>query len=418
MTLSNDTSMSIDLLPNQRIWAVLYSDPRGWRAMPLDSVLTIGSGPDCDLRLQGGQIERRHALLRHDGRAVTWTVLGAALGGPPRPQPVQAGQVLRVGRHPLVLLPAEVRHGRLYLQQGELHSCEPVMWQAFAELALAAQTPWSVLLHAESGCGKELAARVLHAQSSRAQRPWIALNCAMLTGDTLHAELFGAVRGAYTGSTENRKGAFEQAHGGTLFLDEVGELPPAAQAALLRVLETGEIQVLGGSTRKVDVRIVAATHRDLSADAAAGRFRLDLLHRLAVTVVALPALRQRPDDLAFLLEDLLQQPVLAEAALVLAQHDWRGNVRELRNFARRLWAMAPDVAPSTQDVAQALQAWVRPTQSQHPSREAVPLCAQARLQLVSTLRDQAVRTRDALQQSGLPRGTFFRYWKMVHTAHA
>ena len=208
----------------------------------------------------------------------------------------------------------------------------------------------TVLVTGESGSGKELVARALHDGSARRRRPFIALNCAALPGDLIEAELFGHVRGAFTGATRDREGAFEAANGGTLFLDEVGDLALAAQAKLLRVLESREV-VRIGATRPVpvDVRIVAATHRGLRAMSDEGGFRADLYYRLAVVELHVPPLRERREDVPLLAghfakgaESLgVRARGLSEGALrLLTAYDWPGNVRELRNVMQRALVMA------------------------------------------------------------------------------
>jgi DNA-binding NtrC family response regulator len=210
----------------------------------------------------------------------------------------------------------------------------------------------TVLLTGETGSGKELAASLLHAQSKRAKGPLVRFNCAAIPGELAEAELFGHTKGAFTGAQTARRGFFAQADGGTLVLDEIGELPLAIQAKLLRALQDGEIQPVGsGRVEKVDVRIVASTHRDLAAEARAGRFREDLYYRLAVVELRVPALRERRDDVAplarefarryaakFGLDDVALSPALLAA---LARSDWPGNVRQLENTIARLVALSP-----------------------------------------------------------------------------
>lgn len=212
-----------------------------------------------------------------------------------------------------------------------------------------ARSDATVLVTGESGSGKELVARALHLHSRRSRAPFVAVNVATLRRDLLASELFGHERGAFTGAVTSHKGLFEQAHGGTLLLDEIGELDPAAQADLLRVLETGDVRPVGSErSRKIDVRVIAATHRDLGAMVVAGHFRADLYYRLDVLRVAVPALRQRRGDFPVLVNHLLERltgdpaprgrQLSADARGALARHLWPGNVRELVNVLRRALA--------------------------------------------------------------------------------
>ena len=215
----------------------------------------------------------------------------------------------------------------------------------------AAPVPFTVLIEGESGAGKELVANAIHARSPRSHRRFCAINCAALTDELFEAELFGHARGAFTGAMGERPGLFEEADGGTLFLDEVSELSPRAQAKILRALQEGEIRRLGEArSRRVDVRIVAATNRSLSEDVAHGRFRADLRFRLDVIRIALPPLRQRPDDIAPLAQHFWRtaaervgsRAVLgAEVLGALARYDWPGNVRELQNVLTAMAVNAP-----------------------------------------------------------------------------
>jgi len=216
----------------------------------------------------------------------------------------------------------------------------------------AAPTEAVVLVLGESGTGKELVARAIHYNSRRGDAPLVIVNCAALTESLIESELFGHAKGAYTGASSDRAGRFEMAHGGTIFLDEIGELSNSCQTKLLRVLEQGELSRVGeGRVRKVDVRVVAATNRDLDAEVKAGRFREDLFYRLNVLAVTLPPLRERGPDIALLLKHYLRDAALRsgrgklefsdEALAVLQQYRWPGNVRELRNLTERLAVLCP-----------------------------------------------------------------------------
>ena len=227
----------------------------------------------------------------------------------------------------------------------------PVMQRLFRRVEKIAGTEATVLLTGESGTGKELAARALHALSNRAKAPFVAVNCAAIPEGVLEAELFGAEKGAYTGAHQNRIGKFAAASGGTLFLDEIGELPLASQPKLLRVLQEGAITQVGGHEEiKVDVRVIAATNRNLEVEAAEGGFREDLYYRLAVVPIELPPLRERRDDIPTLVDHFVRANRRRHGIEVedfpkrllkrLMDHPWPGNVRELSNVVERLMLLA------------------------------------------------------------------------------
>ncbi|ABE50082.1 MULTISPECIES: sigma-54 interaction domain-containing protein [Methylobacillus] len=228
-------------------------------------------------------------------------------------------------------------------------SHNPVMQHVFTMIGRVAKTDLPVLVRGESGTGKELVARAIHEESTRKGQPFIAINCAALNPNILESELFGHVKGAFTGAIRQHVGVFEQARGGTLFLDEIAEIPLDLQAKLLRVLETGEFTPLGSERRYIaDVRIITATHRALREEAKSGRFRHDLLYRLRVIPIFLPPLRERRHDIPLLAKHLLHEqagdvlvPQLTQAAVEhLMQYDWPGNVRELRNALSYAWVMS------------------------------------------------------------------------------
>ena len=241
---------------------------------------------------------------------------------------------------------------RTRTRPGPLVGSSAAFRQAFDLVDKAAASPINVLLLGETGVGKELFARWLHEHSERAERPFVAINCAALPQALIESELFGVRKGAFTGATQDRPGRFERADGGTLFLDEVGDLAPATQVKLLRVLQTGEVERLGDErTRRVDVRLVAATNVDLKQAIADGRFRADLYYRLATYPVTVPPLRERRSDIPLLVAALLTryaeryaktvQGVSDRAMQVLVAHDWPGNVRELENIVERGVLLAP-----------------------------------------------------------------------------
>jgi transcriptional regulator with PAS, ATPase and Fis domain len=239
----------------------------------------------------------------------------------------------------------------------------PVMAELFAFIERLAPYPTTALITGESGTGKELVARAIHRLSARSQRPLVVCNCTTLAPTLIETELFGHVRGAFTGADRDRKGLFEAAHGGTIFLDEIGDLPGSAQAKLLRVLEEREIRRVGSAdATPVDVRVVAATNRDLGDMVRTGDFRDDLYYRLNVASVHLPPLRERPDDLEPLVRHFIIHcnhklgrnvtGISAPALALLSRHAWPGNVRELANVLERAMVAAsgnvilPDHLPS------------------------------------------------------------------------
>lgn len=229
---------------------------------------------------------------------------------------------------------------------GDLVGCSPRFLRVRELLAKAAESRVTVLLLGETGVGKDMFAKALHEGSPRRDKPFVAVNCAAIPKDLIEAELFGVEKGAFTGADQSRPGRFERAHGGTLFLDEVGELSLQAQAALLRVLQESELERVGDTrTRKVDVRLVAATNEDLELAVAEGRFRSDLLYRLNVYSVVVPPLRERLDDIPELVRHFIAkygalhgkqvQGITDKAMQMLRDYEWPGNIRELGNMIER-----------------------------------------------------------------------------------
>jgi transcriptional regulator with PAS, ATPase and Fis domain len=231
-----------------------------------------------------------------------------------------------------------------------LVSRDAAMLRAFQRIRNVAETDATVLVRGESGTGKELAARAVHAEGARAAERFVAVNCAALTPSLLESELFGHVRGAFTGAVKDRAGLFQQANGGTLFLDEVAELPLDVQSKLLRVLEERTLTPVGGSEEiHIDVRVIAATHRSLREEVEAGRFREDLMYRLRVVPLFLPPLRERRGDVELLLRYFVRhfneggprhvRTISPDAMKALLDYDWPGNVRELRNTLEYAFAV-------------------------------------------------------------------------------
>ncbi len=261
--------------------------------------------------------------------------------------------------------------------------CDPAMTEALLELPRFAASDQPVLIQGETGTGKELVVRALHGLGRRAQGPFVAVNCGAIPETMLEAELFGHEKGAFTGASRRHRGRFEQADKGTLFLDEIGEMPPAAQVSLLRVLEEGAVQPIGAERGvAVDVRVVAATHRPLEERVEAGLFREDLLFRLNVLPIQLPPLRDRPRDIALLAQHFLANSVrdmgwdcapprlTPEALSRLESYHWPGNVRELRNVVARLAVRLP---PCLREIGPRLLEPLLPSKVSrgHPARDGV-----------------------------------------------
>jgi DNA-binding NtrC family response regulator len=235
-------------------------------------------------------------------------------------------------------------------QFGRMIGSSAGMRRVFEMAERAAKTDATILILGESGTGKDLLAQEIHERSSRATKPFVAVNCAALPENLIESELFGYEKGAFTGAAQQRKGKFELASGGTLFLDEIGDMNPVTQAKVLRALENRKIERLGGSHPvEVDVRVLSATHRNLAAEIAGGRFREDLYYRLRVVTLELPALREHKEDIPRLVDAFAAQlgarhgrtpRVSREAMETILHHDWPGNVRELRNAIERSIVLA------------------------------------------------------------------------------
>jgi len=314
--------------------------------LPLRGTYLVGTEPTCSIVLDDPYASGRHCKIGFEGGKLVLVDLGSTNGtwvnGVRVGQAeLKAGAWIRVGQSDLVLEKAEPADGPAF--EGIL-SRSAAMREVFDRIERIAPSMAPVAIFGETGTGKELVARAIHRRSHRAKGPFIPVNCAAISKDLVESELFGHEKGAFTGAVSARKGAFEEAEGGTLFLDEIGELPLDLQAKLLRTLESGEIRRVGSSRPfRVDVRVVAATHRDLRAMARHGSFREDLYFRLSVIRIDLPPLRARKEDIALLADHLLglyapegPLPAFTNEALVrLSSYDWPGNVRELRNVLAR-----------------------------------------------------------------------------------
>jgi two-component system nitrogen regulation response regulator NtrX len=265
----------------------------------------------------------------------------------------------------LARLQEENRDLRRRLGRHEIVWSSPAMQQVMTQVDRVAASEVRVCIFGETGTGKELVARTVHEKSARRDGPFVTLNCAAVPSELMESELFGHEKGAFTGAAARHIGKFEQAHRGTLFLDEIGDMPLGMQAKLLRVLEEGEIERVGGDRPiRVDVRVVVATHRNLEEQARQGGFRQDLYHRIYVFPVVLPPLRERLEDIPILAGHFAQQVAeqngwkpkefTPEALEELRRYSWPGNVRELRNVVERVLLLAPEGAVDAESVRRAL----------------------------------------------------------------
>jgi DNA-binding NtrC family response regulator len=323
-------------------------------------VIRIGARRGNDLQLGDAKVSGLHAEIRLDERGYRLRDLdstnGTFVGGmrindvyvPPGATITVGGSRLRfdpLGESVEIELSESDKFGSMIGRSVKMR-------ELFARLDKLAASDATVLVTGETGVGKELVAEALHDHSPREKGPFVVLDCGSIPPTLIESELFGHERGAFTGATTSYAGAFERAHKGTVFLDEIGELPLPMQPKLLRVLERKEVRRVGGtSTFEVDIRVVAATNRDLGVEVNRGRFREDLYYRLAVARVHVPPLRERRDDIPLLIEHILASTPGGDTAAIaqetidlMMKHDWPGNVRELRNVIERavLLSESPD----------------------------------------------------------------------------
>ncbi len=325
-----------------------------------DVELTVGSGAQCDLTIQAPSVSRKHAtFLLHGGRVVVSDLQSTNgtryLGARVKRAEVPVGGSVSLGH--VVVRFAVPQASQPFAFQPELAGMighAPSMQQLFQALLKCAPSDTTVLLQGESGTGKEVVASAIHRLSKRAEHPLVVFDCAGVNPNLVESELFGHVRGAFSGAHSDRAGALEQASQGTLFIDEVGELPLDLQPKLLRALESREFRRVGDTTVLTSkARIVAATHRDLEAQVKKNLFRLDLFYRLAVMVVHVPPLRARLEDIPHLVRKFARDIAGFEVKISpvtmaeLQSADWPGNVRELRNAVQRVVALG-DVSLSSQ----------------------------------------------------------------------
>jgi DNA-binding NtrC family response regulator len=412
---------------------VVAGDDRGARVRSHEGALTVGTADGCGLKLSDRSVSRFHLELTATASGVRARDLESTNG-------TRLGDV--IVREIVLTRPTELKVGRTTLRVdtaqresspitpaiafGGLVGTSAAMRAVFTKLEKVAPTSSSVLVLGESGTGKELAARAIHDASPRRGGPFEVVDCGGLPPTLIEAELFGQVRGAFTGATSDRQGAFERAHGGTLFLDELGELPVEVQPKLLRALGEGTVRPVGAkSSVAVDVRVVAATHRDLRQRINQGQFRSDLYYRLAVVELRLPPLRERLEDLPLLLTTLTEKLVrdrgLRSAVdfdetfvAALAKHDFPGNVRELRNLVEQWLIFAePPTLGSLRSSEEPASVGSFAQYLELPLRQAKTAAVEAleRAYVERLLATTGGNVAEAARISGVDRGTLFRMFR-------
>jgi DNA-binding NtrC family response regulator len=354
--LRDDPLARLGLLTRQ-CPALLWTDAGGEHDFTVEGKVTLGSSEGVDIRLADPTVSRLHAELEllpdglwvrdlgsKNGTFVDGVRIGFARAGDR--SVITAGASKIEVHYSTAPMPVNVSAATSF---GPVIGESLAMRELFAVLERVAPLNDAILIQGETGTGKDLVARAIHETSPRREGPFVVVDCGALMEELVEGELFGHSKGAFTGADSDRTGSIEAASGGTLFLDEVGELPLDLQSRLLRVLETQTVRRLGESTpRQLDLRVVAATHRNLREMVNAGTFREDLYFRLAVLPITVPALRQRPEDISLLVDrfagadakSLFTPALLSE----LAGRPWPGNVRELRNYVRRVTVLGIDHA--------------------------------------------------------------------------
>ncbi len=319
--------------------------------------VVVGTDPSCQLRLTDSTVSGQHLRVEVTPQGLAVTDLDSRNGtyyldSKLERAVLSPGAVVKIGRSRIALASRQRPASKAYSHRdayGALYGSSPAMRQLYASLEQLEAVEYTTLLLGETGVGKDLVAREIHRHSKRKDGPFEVSDCASLSATLIESELFGHAQGAFTGAKGSYAGAFERAHGGTIFLDEIGELPLDLQPKLLRVLETKTVRRVGsGETKNVDVRVIAATNRDLAQEAREGKFRKDLFFRLNLATIHIPPLRVRREDIpqlvrAVLVElghtDLALSPATVE--LFTTGYDWPGNVRELRNAVARALAFGP-----------------------------------------------------------------------------
>jgi transcriptional regulator with GAF, ATPase, and Fis domain len=328
---------------------VVDGPDRGLRAVSSDEELTIGTAQGCQLQVSDASVSRHHCAIRVTARGLELRDLGSTNGTFVGEHEIVRGYIksgarLRLGTTTIsvdILADEIAQPLATEATFGDLVGASPAMRRLYPMLERCAKSDVTVLIEGETGTGKELVAEAIHLSSARKSRPFVVVDCGALPRQLTESELFGHIRGAFTGAESDRVGAFEQATGGTIFLDEIGELALELQPLLLRALENQTIRRVGTNEQQaIDVRVIAATHRDLRVEVNEKRFRADLYYRLNVMRIVMPALRDRTGDIRLLAKHFWQmfrpdQSAPEELLLELESQTWPGNVRELRNLVER-----------------------------------------------------------------------------------
>jgi len=357
----------------RRVHLQVVSGPdAGWQGSFENDVVRLGTLDSVEVQLTDDTVSRRHAEIVRDPHGYLLRDLGSTNGtfvGSVRVREVYLGEsrTFRVGKTELRFKPADEVVDIVPAQATSFAGMvgqSVSMREVFSVIERVAPTELTVLITGETGTGKELVSRAIHERSRRARGPFVVFDCGAVPANLIESELFGHERGAFTGAVAPRAGVFEQANGGTIFLDELGELPLELQSTLLRVLEQREVRRVGDrQVRPVDVRVVAATNRQMREHVDQGLFRSDLYYRLAVVELALPALRERHEDLPLLTRHLLDtapfahkvRDVAPDVLDLFAQYDWPGNIRELRNVILRALPFCDSDAIELADLPDAMR---------------------------------------------------------------
>jgi len=390
----------------------------------------VGKHPDCGLELSDPKVSRQHVELQVTAHGILVRDLGSKNGSFVQGArftevTLGAGGSIQLGDTTLVFQPTASPGVSSATWFGRLYGSSVSMRRLFGELELFSPSDATILIAGETGVGKDLCARAIHEHSARKGKAYVVCDIAGITRSLMESELFGHVRGSFSGAVADRAGAFEEADGGTIFIDEIGELEPELQPRLLRAIDQRQVKRVGDTRyRSVDVRVIAATNRDLREEVRLGRFRSDLFHRLAVAEVSVPPLRERREDLPVLVERLLGGSGVSAspaALALLAAYEWPGNVRELRNVLERAVALCgADKRISPQSLG--LEAPVglaeadsAPGQDFFAAREKL-LAAWEKSFLVQLLQATSGNVSEAARKAGIDRGHLHRLIKKYDIA--